>query len=352
MRSVVAFCFRNKLLKLLSLGMAVVIWFYVNQRSSNTQDVPDVGIVFRSTKDNFIMVTSPSRINRLSLNVPAFLAERLETAGITAEIDLEQKERTKQVKLPDRSKDHSTVSLSVPITSSDIRNLPSNVTVSRIEPGFVSVVLDPIIQKQLTVVLDRDMSDYAKEIRKGFRIHKIYITPLRVTVSGPKTVLERRETIRIRPLPDGTLDAADWKPEFARDVEVDLDTSDEITGLKECLSPLPPRVKVWVQAVPIANELVRKDVPLTVNGLPGFCYILLNETKTNILTHIPEVRLRSDEKLLVESGLRAYVDLTDITNPKASPEVTRDVRFTCAPEVEILTPAPKVVVQIKQIRQE
>lgn len=352
MRNIIDFCLRNKWLKLLSLGMAVAIWLYVNQQRYSTREVSGVGITLRSPEDNFILKTNTTKIAKLQLYGPAPLMSQLQTDGIMAEIDLQQKDRNDQIKLPDRSKEHLPVSLVVPITAADIRNLPPNVTVSRIDPGTATVTLDSIIQRQLTVVLDRDPGEYAKEIRKGFRIHKIYITPLRVTVSGPKSVLDRRETIRIRPLPVGTLDAADWRPEFARDVEVDLDVSDDASGLRECLTPRPPRVKVWVQAVPIGVEVVRENVPVVVYGLPGFQYILLTETKTSTVTHIPEVRLRGDEKLLAESGIRAYVDVTDVTNPKERPEVPRDVRFICAPEIEVLTPAPKVIVQIKPISQE
>jgi len=326
LNKVLQICLANKWLKLLSLALAVVIWVYVSRKAYGTKEVVDVPLVITGYGDNFILAQSWEKVT-LSLRGPAGAMDQLRTDVLVAELNIERKG-----KLPDMSEAKQPVAIEVPIGRSDIRNLPDSVTVAELRPRKVRVKLDQIVEKRLTVVVDEAV--LTGKVKKGFRLLKSYPSKKHVMVSGPKSVLDRMETIRPRPFEIQDLEVSTQQPRR-------LDTRAEINGkLIDCLKPEPARIEVWIDIEPIGKTLKIKDVPIEIRGLPGFVYTVLDDKKANPYTKIPEVEIQGPEKLLDKPMLRAFIDVTSMKEP----EKTVKVQFSAAEKIEVRTKAPDVVV--------
>ena len=326
MNKVLEVCLANKWLKLLSLALAVVIWVYVSRKAYGTKDVVDVPLVLTGYGENFILAQSWEKVT-LSLRGPAGAMDQLRTDVLVAELNIELKG-----KLPNMSEAKQPVSVEIPVAGSDIRNLPDSVTVAELRPRKVRVRLDQIVEKRLTVVVDETV--LIGKVKKGLRLLKSYPSKKHVMVTGPKSVLDRMETIRPRPFEIEDLEVSTQQPRR-------LDTRAEINGKQiDCLKPEPARIEVWIDIEPIGKTLKIKDVPIEIHGLPGFVYTVLDEKKANPYVKIPEVEIQGPEKLLEKPMLRAFIDLTAMQEP----EQTVRVQFSVAEKIEVRTKAPDVVV--------
>jgi len=325
-------CLENKWLKLLSLALAVVIWVLVSRTLSSTKTLR-VALVLHTPADVFILERR-SREIQVTVEGPRPAMDRLlaDTSKLRVEIDLERKLGN------DLPKDFEAPHVvNVPIVPSDIRNLPPEITVveRKLRPDSVPVKLDEIISKRLAVE-----PDFHGSVKEGFQMYQFYVQPREVDVRGPRSVLSQRETISTEPIRIDGLERL-WKP------QPPLDRSDKRAGLADCLDPDPPTVEVWIEVVPIEEKRIVRNVPIEVRGLSGFHYILLNTELTEPYDEIPEVEVRGPQNLLANLKLRAFVDLTDVTDPREHPQEQRPVQFDVDPALEVLSKLPPVVVQIK-----
>lgn len=334
MRKILDAIFANHRLKVLSIVLAVSVWVFVMQKSYNTK--PDIDIPLTViVPENMFILNQPWKSLEVTLRGPAPVMSQLRASLLSAEIDLTKR---KQVEMP--------ANLDVPqpvviqILPSDIRNLPPNITVTKIFPTSVTVTLDKIIEKRLTVTETLD-----GEVKSGLKVHRVYPTPKQVIVRGPRSVLAQRDDIKTLPVPISDLDAGTWQPTRA------LDTSDAQSGLSDCLRPDPPKVVVWIEVVPQEEPAIIKNVPIEIRGLPGFLYQVLTGDKSAPFVVLPEVQISGPKPILEKPGLHAYIDLTDVTDPKEKPEVTREIQFASMPGIEVLTKPAPVVVQIRAEKQ-
>jgi YbbR domain-containing protein len=324
----------NRRLKLLSAVLAVITWIYVSEKSYTVRDRIEVPITFLAPAKKYILPEKSADRVMLTLRGPTQVMNQLRPGSLIVEIDIARKKEAELAVAHDFPRP---VTLS--ITRLDIRNLPGDVEVTYISLPSVTVTLDEIGDKRLAVE-----PDLVGSPKVGTTQH-VYASPKDVIVSGPKSVLARLDSIRTLPIPIGDLDVGKWTP--SRPLNRTPMVDGKPIGPENCLTtPNTDAVTIWIEVVPIEGTRVVKNVPLEVRGLPGLGYKVLTVDKNNPVTSIPEVEIKGPQADLNNPALRAYVDLTDITDPKLKSEVTREVGFSAAPGIEVATKPPSVVVQI------
>ncbi len=347
MNKLMDFILRNRWLKLLAIFLAVLTWVYVSQQSYKTDIIREVPVQFggltissgSGVREYFILAQT-WRTLELTVSGPTNAMDQLRKSRLVAEVDVARRATGSLSGNLD-----SVQNVSVQILPEDILNLPPGITVSQIKPREISLTLDEIDEKQMVVDIDHKR-DLRGELKSGLRIANIYPIPKRVIVRGPRSVLAARETIHpADPLPIGNIqDAMMWQPERTLDRWAIINDRPV-----ECLRPDPAVVKLWIE-IRLHKETAKiKDVPIEVRGRPDLTYVVLDMTKTRPMHTLPEIEIRGpgSPSDLEKATVRAYLDLFDIADPKAKPETTLAVQFDHAPEIEIVTKPPEVVVQIK-----
>ncbi len=320
---------------LLSLVLAVITWFYVSQETYNTKSDVRVPLTFSVPDNRFILAQTCKEIH-LDLRGPAPIMNQLNVDNLAAEVDIALKKPDLPANL---EAPHPVV---IPLVSLDIRNLPPNIQIDHLYPATVQVTLDEIDRGGRWLTVKENLTG---KLKPGLRIHKVYLTPKRILVRGPKSILAQRDDIETLPVPIGDLNVGTYQLERA------LDTSDPKTGLTDCLKPNRPKIDVQIEVVPELETTIIKKIPIEIHGRPGFSYALLGSTDAKPLKEITEVNIRCPKQLLDDPQVKAFVDLTDVTDPKLT-EQTREIQFSAPPQIEILTKPPKIIVQIKAVTAE
>jgi len=333
LKKILEACLADKWFKLLALGLAVITWVYVNSRTAGS-DEKKIELVFKNPPNYFILTKHRTMV-RATVEGPRADVRSLPKTLI-AEIDVAQK---KKGSLPTDFDVPPTVKLS--LVRSDIRDLPPRVTI-KFKRDEVRITLDKIEGKWLPVEVD-DKKDLKVQVAEGFEVHKFYWSPKHVYVRGPKSVLAKMESIRPLPIVITGLSGP-------LQTDQPLNTTWPIRDrgkVVHCLQPRTPNIRVLIEVIPKREKAKIENVPLEVRGLPGLLYTVFIEDKTKLFTEVAEVEIRGPKKALDDPRVRAFVDLTDIKDPKKKPEVKRELQFSAEPDIEFLTKPPSVVVQIK-----
>jgi hypothetical protein len=328
-KKIIDVCCSDKWLKLLAIALAVVTWVYVSGKSYGT-DRKIVRLHFRAPADYYILAEDWGKVTAT-------------VEGSAAEVRLLPKELTAEIDVIARKKGDipkpfgAPLSLSIKLSSSDIRNLPPSLVVREFEPSRVSVTLDKMDEKLLLVDIDRE-KDLNVQLDEGLEIHEFYWSPKRLFVRGPKSVLAGMDSIHPKPTTLNNLAAGPF------DTKRPLQT---VAQNMDCLQPETPSVEVHIRVIDKRGKATIKNVRVEVRGFPEFEYSVFTEDKTKPFTEITGVEIRGPKKALEDPRVRAFIDLTDITDSKEKPEVKRTVQFAAEPGVDVLTKPPSVMVQIK-----
>lgn len=324
--------FKDIGLKALALALAVGTWVYVNQITAGDRENVRVLLTFKVPPDKFVLAPRWQEL-QLALRGPAAAVSQLRPEDLRAEIDILAKLRDQ---MPDTS--NAPQRVSILIEPSDVSNLPGGVTVRRLQPSPITIILDEMAEKRLTV-----KEQLVGTVKTGFRIHQVYPTPRQVITRGPRSILARLDTVATDPIAIDGLDAEKWGPVRSLDRRALVDGHPV-----ECLSHEPPQVQVLIELIRVSEKTTLKNIPIEVRGLPGLHYTVRTADNARPLAEVLELQVEAPEKLLPSAKVRLFVDLTDVRNPKEQPEVTRRVQLAPAdPAIRLLSTLPEVVVQIR-----
>jgi hypothetical protein len=325
-------------LKLVAVVLALAAWFYVNLKNYDTAEI-EVPVRLRAP-DGWYILDRPTQKLPVTLQGLGVDLGRVNKESVYVDVDI-AKRRTAELPVnPTQPYD-----VRVEVEPVDIQNLPPGVLVDadRLALRAIHVKLDKIVEKLLTVSVDEE--EIQSRVAEGTHVHKVYPVPKQVIVRGPQSVLVRLETI------EPVLPPVDDMPPLELRSKRPLDPTPRVDGKPVgpagCLEPDPPAVDLWIVGVPKTQEKTVTDVRLDVLGRSGYVYTVLDADKKAPLRTVPKVALRGPEKALEKLAVRAFVDVSDIDNPREQPEVTRKVQFDVPDGVEILGDPPEVTVQIK-----
>jgi YbbR domain-containing protein len=222
---------KDWVLKLLSLGFALLLWFFVVGEEKAEISVSIPLEIINIPADLVIANDIPSNID-VRVYGPRSMIRAMTTKGVLRVIDLQ-----------DATPGKVTIHI-----SPDSLSLPGAIRALRIQPSNVEIVLEPLV-----------LSDFpVKPVLKGTvaKYHKVLDTdiyPPRVVLSGPESVIKAMKEARTFPVDiDGASD------DITRDVSLDLQglhvSSEENATYKVTVHIVPVQGTRRITHIPIHIE--------------------------------------------------------------------------------------------------
>ncbi len=169
---------KDWMLKFVSLGIAVVLWYFVGGEDIVNKNVMVPVEIINLPRDLVISNQFKKEIE-VSISGPRSLVLDIGNQGISRQVDLAE----------------ATPGTMVLENSNDVIHVPRGVKVLRVQPKSVILSLDKMIQKQFQVepvtvgVLVPD-----------FILKEIRMEPDSISITGPQTVLSRYDVLRTKPI--------------------------------------------------------------------------------------------------------------------------------------------------------
>lgn len=300
------FIFRDFRTKLITLIVAVGIWYYAHERLETTV-VRQANVILRVPSGDVLIHQSVKKIG-LSLRGPAPLLKEVGELTLTLDVkegDMEngrfkfnllQRFGEMRVNLPQSKR----VQLEI---SPEVRQNQSNL--------LLQAAISPMVERKLPVKVSIE--------GEPDRAYKLVVTkadPPKVVVKGPRLILEKMAGIETKEL-------RVWGIKGDQSRVMDLETEREFVAdggaaVAWKLEVRPSRVKVTVT---VAQEEVEKTfasvrfVCMVPNGFP-FEYEI-RENPINV-----KVRLKGQQRVIekiTKEELIAYVDLSSLAKEKVEP---------------------------------
>ncbi|MGA1845751.1 CdaR family protein [Deferribacter abyssi] len=294
---------KNIELKIISVLLALFLWFIVV--TSDYQEFTfDVPIVLDNLNKGLIAVYD-TNIIRVTLKGPSYLLKTISYNDVRIKID---------ASVLRYGKNRYTISFNDVLT-------PKGLEVVKVEPKFITITIDEMIEKKVKVV-----PVFIGSPKIGFKIKKVRILPNIVTVKGAKKSINNIKLIETLPI--------DITNRY-RDLTYNISVKKE-TGIRKIT---PPNVEVYIE---FTEDIVTKTVelPVVVIGKRNFKVKLLNEKVKVKLKGRKDVI--DDEK--IKNTVRFFIDVSDVLEPG---RYLKEVQYNNAKKVEVLKIIPdKVRVEV------
>ena len=169
----------NASLKIVSLVMATVIWFFVKNVTSDWRVIDSVPLEIKARPGLTVIQRGAATVN-VTVQGTRDDIRQVSRQDLSAVIDLTDDNRTGEmsVKLGPKSIRHS-----------------RRVQITQIEPSEVTVNIDELIPRDLQV-----KPQFSGELPAGVRIERVAATPDVVSLRGPKTLLDSMKTVSTLPI--------------------------------------------------------------------------------------------------------------------------------------------------------
>lgn len=167
----------NTWLKLASLVLAIVLWFFVVSKGRSVIIV-DVPIGFKNIPANVEIVDGPKTIS-ISIEGQERLLKKLREKDISVIIDLGKVKKGKAL---------------FSLSADDIA-LPKSLTVTKISPQTIKLMVDEKVKKDVPVrpIIVGSPAD-------GFLVEGIEIAPKMVKIEGPESIVAKVYTVKTEPI--------------------------------------------------------------------------------------------------------------------------------------------------------
>lgn len=207
---------KDWVLRLVSLGLAIVLWYFVGGEDIVNKNVMVPIEVINLPRDLVISNQYKKEIE-VSVSGPRSLLMDIGKFGISRQVDLAR----------------ATPGTMVLENSNDVINVPRGVKVLRIQPRSIILSLDKMIQKKFPV-----NPVTVGMLAPDFILKEIRMAPDSISITGPQTVLTQFDALRTNPI--------------------------DINGLRE-----PTQIQIPLELDPVIVELigattVTADLDITV----------------------------------------------------------------------------------------
>ncbi len=230
------------------------------------------------------IVNQPEELT-ITNNVPSFLDLRLRGSHSFIK-GLNPKEMAVQIDISNVTSGSNIY----PITA-DLINTPRGATVTRINPSYITLEVEKLVQKRVSLKADLIGSPAA-----GFFMESVKLTPSSIEISGAKSELKS-----IRLLKTGTVDISEANKDILKTVPID------ISGKKiRLVKNEPVTVKVVIKEV-LKKLEIKKIVPKAINLDPRY-KVTLSPKLMHILVEGP----KSIVSTLKERGVDITVNAIDL----------------------------------------
>jgi len=263
-------------IKLLSLGLAAMLWVYVDNLKEKERFV-SVPVEVRNIPIGYMLSDGvPPSIKIIFKGKESRLA-LLDETPVVGYIDLENSEKLERRE----------------IIRVDKNSIPQGVSVKEITPRIIDVFIERIEERSVTVV-----PVITGEPPVGYFFEDVVIDPEQVRVTGPESLIETLESVYTKDINIKNLTETTVK-------EVGLDLPDEKISVDESMVV---SVKIIIKEQFVLKRLEKKDiVPQNLNE--GYVAVV-GETAVSVLLKVPK---RLEREITAES-MTVYVDCEDVEN--------------------------------------
>ena len=254
---------KNWTLKLFSLGIALLLFLFVNSEGNTSIMDLIVSLEVRGLSEEKVVIAPRNRQVRVTIKGPSSLVSRIASSPPTF-----------RIKVPDDITNSFVATL-----SPDALSMPPYVQVQRIEPSEVEFVFDTLIERRLKVRIP-----HIGEVKAPYLLEDLVVSLDEVGIRGPRTEVESLRDIETFPL-----DVRELKGEFSRELSVRL------PGDISVASPGMVNVKGRIVSESITRSLT--GVPIEVRSAVVLKGMAL---KPNLATIVLEGDRERIEKLRAE----------------------------------------------------
>lgn len=170
------FIFHNFWTKIAALLLAVLIWFYVSGEE-NVEAVKEIPVKYM-LHENCVVTRTSAHVVRIGLKGPREIMKNIDFHKLFVAKNLSGVTEGGNVTFP---------------VTDRLINLPKFTAVTHLIPSEITVTVDKLVEKELTV--QAALRDRPSE---GFVVEKIEINPSIVKVKGPESYLSKITTINTR----------------------------------------------------------------------------------------------------------------------------------------------------------
>lgn len=270
---------RDWSIKLISLILAVVLWYYaVGEESVEVTRI--VPLEIRVKNQQMSILKTSARVVRVTLAAPRTLLSNLASQEITAFHEIEDKVKV-------------TGDYSFRLEPGEIKLSSPQIRVLKIEPQVIGLTLDELIVKKLEI-----KPDLVGEPAFGYKWNQeeTQLDPNAILIEGPKGVLEKLDAV-----PTERIDLVGRSRSFRRTVKLVL--APNVKPLSEAL------VDVYVSIKEEFDEKSFDRIPVRVlSALEEKAHV---EVKPSVVSFRVKGSRRQLEKLTAEKIL-AYLDVSTL----------------------------------------
>lgn len=185
----------NYLIKIASLVLAVLLWFYVNSKGGVEMEIT-VPVVLKNVPPSLVVVGDMINDVNVRFNGPERILQGITAQGLTAALDLTGAREGDNVYWLDPS---------------DIA-VPSTVQITRINPRRVMIHTDARIRKTVRVLARVNGTPAT-----GYRIDHVAVTPAWITVQGARSTIDP-----LTQIPTETIDVSGKRETVTRETKLEL----------------------------------------------------------------------------------------------------------------------------------
>jgi YbbR domain-containing protein len=296
---------KNWLLKVISFCLAVMLWYFVvgEDQVDITMQVPIEVINLPSS----LTISNQFKKNiEVAVRGPRSLIQDLKNRNISRPVDLSNAQPGAIVVKNDEQ--------SIPF--------PKGVTVLRLQPANITLLLDKLVQKTFPIEPVTE-----GEVAKGFELKNIYLDPDQLVISGPKSTVDKDVALKTYVI---NLDGLDRSTTLQVHLNLDQDFLDLIgetvvTAVLEVREKLEERT---VENIPV--NVRESNVPVTVQ--PNS--ITVNaRIPVNLISDTPELAML----------FRASVSAKDIKDSRRIPVSVNGVNVPGHDPVQVISMEPEEV---------
>ncbi len=250
--------YKDLLLKLLSLALGILIWFLAvgTDQIDVSMDIP---IEVLNLPKNLVIYNQYQKEISVTLRGPRGIIQELRNRPPSLSLDLSEATSDTIVL--------NTETLSFP--------LPSGISILRMQPASITLSIDKLVERQIpiTAVTEGDVA-------KGYILKEVSLTPDKILVSGPESLVTLEQDLKTYVIHLGGLDHSTTLP-------VHLDLSPEfmeLIGETTVIAKLAVADKFTekkVKKIPINIRGVEQEVqvkPDSITVVAGIPEKLISET--------------------------------------------------------------------------
>jgi YbbR domain-containing protein len=249
---------RNPSLKMLSLGIATFLWFYL------TNTVRTISLIvpyeIKGLPINRVILSSSKKPIKVKISGPSFMLSSIESSYPVFKL-----------KVPADLQGDSWVG----VFSEEDLMLPSAVQVISIQPRQVDISFDVKEVKRVTVEVPR-----IGVPNPDYTLDRLVVRPRKVDLIGPRSKLKKINQVETSPLD-------------TRELRGKTELTLPVRSPMELVDVLRPQVQVLVEVNPVIVNQNYSQIPIIISGIPNGTGVVFEPSKVDIKVTGPRETLRN-----------------------------------------------------------